>query len=122
MDWLARLHPKRRKTEFGGSATIASVRSAAQSCEYSLHDFCYPWATAVLVSHARYYIFPYTEVVRMLVKASYDLPDLQELATITDESIYSELQASDVSMGRWTDEDPSLRAVQRWLRSRRLTT
>lgn len=43
----------------------------------------------------------------------------QELATITDESIYAELQASDISMGRWTSEDPSLRAVQRWVRSRR---
>ncbi|KAK4113454.1 hypothetical protein N656DRAFT_617885 [Canariomyces notabilis] len=42
-----------------------------------------------------------------------------ELASITDEAIYSELQASDFALGRWTDEDPSLRAVQRWVRSRR---
>ncbi|KAK0653008.1 hypothetical protein B0T16DRAFT_455322 [Cercophora newfieldiana] len=42
-----------------------------------------------------------------------------ELATITDESIYAELQASDISMGRWTSEDPSLRAIQRWVRARR---
>ncbi|KAK5660059.1 hypothetical protein OQA88_13528 [Cercophora sp. LCS_1] len=42
-----------------------------------------------------------------------------ELANITDEVIYAELQASDIGMGRWTDEDPSLRAVQRWIRSRR---
>ncbi|KAF6821925.1 hypothetical protein CPLU01_12321 [Colletotrichum plurivorum] len=42
-----------------------------------------------------------------------------ELATITDETIYNELQASDASMGRWTAEDPSLRGVQRWLRARR---
>ncbi|KAL2021821.1 hypothetical protein VTK56DRAFT_6595 [Thermocarpiscus australiensis] len=42
-----------------------------------------------------------------------------ELANITDEAVYSELQMSDTAMGRWTDEDPSLRAVQRWLRSRR---
>ncbi|KAK3365638.1 hypothetical protein B0T24DRAFT_393962 [Lasiosphaeria ovina] len=42
-----------------------------------------------------------------------------ELATITDEAIYSELLASDITMGRWTDEDPSLRGVQRWVRARR---
>ncbi|KAL0942671.1 uncharacterized protein CTRU02_200557 [Colletotrichum truncatum] len=41
-----------------------------------------------------------------------------ELTMITDETIYSELQASDRSMGRWTAEDPSLRSVQRWLRAR----
>ena len=43
----------------------------------------------------------------------------QELAAITDEITYSELQASDMAMGRWTAEDPSLRAVQRWVRTRR---
>jgi len=43
----------------------------------------------------------------------------QELESITDESIYGELQGSDLQMGRWTAEDPSLRAVQRWVRSRR---
>ncbi|KAK0635947.1 hypothetical protein B0T17DRAFT_587288 [Bombardia bombarda] len=42
-----------------------------------------------------------------------------ELATVTDEAIYAELQASDMGMGRWITEDPSLRAVQRWVRSRR---
>ncbi|KAK0708812.1 hypothetical protein B0T21DRAFT_387539 [Apiosordaria backusii] len=42
-----------------------------------------------------------------------------ELANITDEAIYSELQVSDMTMGRWVDEDPSLRAVQRWVRTRR---
>ncbi|KAJ4302425.1 hypothetical protein N0V88_002569 [Collariella sp. IMI 366227] len=42
-----------------------------------------------------------------------------ELANITDEIIYSELQTSDMTMGRWIAEDPSLRAVQRWVRSRR---
>ncbi|KAL2158234.1 hypothetical protein VTH06DRAFT_4554 [Thermothelomyces fergusii] len=42
-----------------------------------------------------------------------------ELANITDEVVYSELQASDIHMGRWTAEDPSLRAVQRWLQTRR---
>ncbi|KAK0726950.1 hypothetical protein B0T26DRAFT_737784 [Lasiosphaeria miniovina] len=42
-----------------------------------------------------------------------------ELATITDEAIYSELLASDIAMGRWTDEDPSIRSVQRWVRARR---
>ncbi|KAI1821396.1 hypothetical protein F4861DRAFT_542019 [Xylaria intraflava] len=41
-----------------------------------------------------------------------------ELAQITDETIYQELQSSDVTMGRWTAEDPSLRAVQRWIRAR----
>ncbi|KAK4158584.1 hypothetical protein C8A00DRAFT_39301 [Chaetomidium leptoderma] len=42
-----------------------------------------------------------------------------ELASISDEVVYSELQASDMNMGRWTAEDPSLRAVQRWVRTRR---
>ncbi|KAK3377691.1 hypothetical protein B0H63DRAFT_547284 [Podospora didyma] len=42
-----------------------------------------------------------------------------ELATITDETIFQELLASDLNMNRWTDEDPSLRAVQRWVRARR---
>ncbi|KAK4138956.1 hypothetical protein BT67DRAFT_431424 [Trichocladium antarcticum] len=37
-----------------------------------------------------------------------------ELASITDDVIYSELQLSDINLGRWTAEDPSLRAVQRW--------
>lgn len=43
----------------------------------------------------------------------------QELAQINDEMIYNELKNSDINMGRWTAEDPSLRAVQRWVRSRR---
>ncbi|KAK4121263.1 hypothetical protein N657DRAFT_635850 [Parathielavia appendiculata] len=42
-----------------------------------------------------------------------------ELAAITDEVVYTELQTSDMTMGRWTAEDPSLRAVQRWVRTRR---
>ncbi|KEY66093.1 hypothetical protein S40285_04099 [Stachybotrys chlorohalonatus IBT 40285] len=42
-----------------------------------------------------------------------------ELAAVSDEYIYSELQASDAAMGRWTAEDPSLRSVLRWLRGRR---
>ncbi|KAK7423150.1 hypothetical protein QQX98_001226 [Neonectria punicea] len=41
-----------------------------------------------------------------------------ELAAITDEAIYTELQTSDINMGRWTAEDPSLRSVLRWLRAR----
>lgn len=41
-----------------------------------------------------------------------------ELSQITDESIYQELQDTDLSLGRWTAEDPSLRAVQRWVRAR----
>ncbi|KAI0393343.1 hypothetical protein F5Y17DRAFT_313240 [Xylariaceae sp. FL0594] len=45
-----------------------------------------------------------------------------ELAQIKDESIYQELQAADISMGRWTAEDPSLRAVQRWVRARPQTS
>ncbi|KAH8671153.1 hypothetical protein BX600DRAFT_240148 [Xylariales sp. PMI_506] len=44
-----------------------------------------------------------------------------ELLQITDETIYQELRSSDHSMGRWTAEDPSLRSVQRWLRSRSRT-
>ena len=43
----------------------------------------------------------------------------QELATVTDDNIYNLMRNSDFTMGRWTDEDPSLRNVQRWLRSRR---
>ncbi|TLD06432.1 uncharacterized protein PgNI_08082 [Pyricularia grisea] len=43
----------------------------------------------------------------------------REYETITDEAVYNQLQASDIELGRWTGEDPSLRAVQRWLRSRR---
>ena len=43
----------------------------------------------------------------------------QELASITDDSIYSDLRSSDYQMGRWTHEDPSLRHVQRWVRARR---
>ncbi|KAH8879070.1 hypothetical protein GQ53DRAFT_800382 [Thozetella sp. PMI_491] len=42
-----------------------------------------------------------------------------ELATISDETIYTELKTSDITMGRWTDEDPSIRSVQRWIRARR---
>lgn len=38
---------------------------------------------------------------------------------ITDEAIFAELQSSDQAMGRWTVEDPTLRSVQRWLRTRR---
>jgi hypothetical protein len=43
----------------------------------------------------------------------------QELAAITDDSIYSDMRSSDYQMGRWTLEDPSLRHVQRWVRARR---
>ncbi|KAI0148702.1 hypothetical protein GGR57DRAFT_227319 [Xylariaceae sp. FL1272] len=45
-----------------------------------------------------------------------------ELLQITDEVIYAELQTQDITMGRWTAEDPSLRAVQRWVRARPQTT
>ncbi|RYP77458.1 hypothetical protein DL769_003412 [Monosporascus sp. CRB-8-3] len=45
-----------------------------------------------------------------------------ELQQITDDAIYEQLRSSDMSMGRWTAEDPSLRAVQRWLRARPQTT
>lgn len=44
---------------------------------------------------------------------------IQELQSVTDEAIYAELQVSDQAMGRWTAEDPSLRSVQRWVRTRR---
>ncbi|KID80247.1 uncharacterized protein G6M90_00g011370 [Metarhizium brunneum] len=40
-----------------------------------------------------------------------------ELASITDESVYNELAASDYACGRWTAEDPSLSSVLRWLRA-----
>ena len=43
----------------------------------------------------------------------------QELAAITDDSIYSDMRSSDHQMGRWTLEDPHLRHVQRWVRARR---
>ncbi|KAH6627194.1 hypothetical protein B0J18DRAFT_465138 [Chaetomium sp. MPI-SDFR-AT-0129] len=55
-------------------------------------------------------------------QAQLDVVDQQlrtELATITDEVVYADLQNSDLTMGRWTAEDPSLRAVQRWVRTRR---
>ncbi|KAH7326218.1 hypothetical protein B0I35DRAFT_129145 [Stachybotrys elegans] len=42
-----------------------------------------------------------------------------ELAAITDEYVYSQLQASDAGKNRWLAEDPSLRSVLRWLRHRR---
>ncbi|KAF7536848.1 hypothetical protein G7Z17_g12975 [Cylindrodendrum hubeiense] len=41
-----------------------------------------------------------------------------EIAAISDDAIYTELQTSDINMGRWTAEDPSLRSVLRWLRAR----
>ncbi|CAK7267025.1 hypothetical protein SEPCBS119000_002332 [Sporothrix epigloea] len=41
-----------------------------------------------------------------------------ELAQITDESVYAELQIADIQMRRWTVEDPSLQAVQQWVRTR----
>ncbi|OTB08979.1 hypothetical protein M426DRAFT_130178 [Hypoxylon sp. CI-4A] len=41
-----------------------------------------------------------------------------ELSQVTDELIYQQLQTSDITMGRWTAEDPSLRSVQRWVRAR----
>ncbi|KAF3760640.1 hypothetical protein M406DRAFT_334267 [Cryphonectria parasitica EP155] len=42
-----------------------------------------------------------------------------ELHSITDETIYNSLQGSDLNLNRWTAEDPSLRSVQRWVRTRR---
>ncbi|ROV90581.1 hypothetical protein VSDG_07422 [Cytospora chrysosperma] len=42
-----------------------------------------------------------------------------ELDAITDEAIYAQLLATDLTLGRWTAEDPSLRSVQRWVRTRR---
>ncbi|RDA87149.1 hypothetical protein CP532_4274 [Ophiocordyceps camponoti-leonardi (nom. inval.)] len=47
-----------------------------------------------------------------------DLQLQAELAAISDEYVYAQLDASDQSRGRWTVEDPSLRSVQRWLRIR----
>jgi hypothetical protein len=46
-------------------------------------------------------------------------PPQQALANLSDEIVYSELQTSDMTMGRWTAEDPSLRTVQRWVSTRR---
>ncbi|KAL8377580.1 hypothetical protein RB595_008322 [Gaeumannomyces hyphopodioides] len=46
---------------------------------------------------------------------------VRRLATITDDAVYQTLQASDIQYGRWIGEDPSVRAVQRWVRSRRST-
>ncbi|KAG9252062.1 uncharacterized protein F5Z01DRAFT_247476 [Emericellopsis atlantica] len=48
-----------------------------------------------------------------------DLQLRTELAAITDEDIYNDLLTSDMAFGRWTAEDPSPRAVVRWLRARR---
>ncbi|KAI1383485.1 uncharacterized protein F4822DRAFT_79213 [Hypoxylon trugodes] len=45
-----------------------------------------------------------------------------DLSSITDQSIYLELQASDMALGRWVAEDPSLRTVQRWVQARPQTT
>ncbi|KAI0833126.1 hypothetical protein F5Y06DRAFT_307329 [Hypoxylon sp. FL0890] len=45
-----------------------------------------------------------------------------ELSQITDDAIYQELRTSDMNMGRWTAEDPSLRSVLRWVRARPQTT
>lgn len=42
-----------------------------------------------------------------------------ELDAITDEAIYAQLLATDLALGRWTAEDPSLRSVQRWVLTRR---
>lgn len=47
------------------------------------------------------------------------LTPTQELSSISDQEIYTELQASDISMGRWTAEDPSPRRVLRWIAARR---
>jgi hypothetical protein len=44
---------------------------------------------------------------------------IKQLATITDESVYNALRHSDYAAGRWIAEDPSVRAVQGWLRRRR---
>lgn len=47
-----------------------------------------------------------------------DIGGAQELVQITDEVVYQDLQMNDIAVGRWAGEDPSLRAVQRWLRAR----
>ena len=47
-----------------------------------------------------------------------DPPPFQELALITDEAVYAELQTSDQAMGRWIAEDPLLAHVRHWLSSR----
>ncbi|CAG8955068.1 hypothetical protein HYFRA_00007082 [Hymenoscyphus fraxineus] len=50
--------------------------------------------------------------------ASCDAQLRSELAAITDESIYNDLRSSDYGLGRWIQEDPRLRDVQRWVRAR----
>lgn len=55
---------------------------------------------------------------RLLKKQLRRLTSKQELSSISDQEIYTELQASDLSMGRWTAEDPSLRSVLRWIAAR----
>lgn len=42
----------------------------------------------------------------------------QELASISDDAVYVNMQSQDYLAGRWTLEDPSLGAVQRWVRTR----
>ncbi|PHH70347.1 hypothetical protein CDD83_5464 [Cordyceps sp. RAO-2017] len=59
---------------------------------------------------------PHPAVQPQLVACDHQLR--AELASITDEYVYAELGASDQMLGRWTVEDPSLRAVRRWLRDR----
>lgn len=80
-----------------GSRPTSKTRSQLEACDYQLRMVDTPVETAW----------------------NPELTPKQELALITDEYVYTELQASDLTMGRWTAEDPSLRAVQRWLRARR---
>ncbi|KAI2606508.1 uncharacterized protein GGS25DRAFT_393887 [Hypoxylon fragiforme] len=46
----------------------------------------------------------------------------RELSQITDDGVYQELRSSDIAMGYWTAEDPSLRSVRRWVQARPQTT
>lgn len=44
---------------------------------------------------------------------------VQEIDQITDEAVYNQLLASDMTQGRWTLEDPSLQRVVQWLWARK---
>lgn len=56
-------------------------------------------------------LHPHLEALDKKLAADFDF--------ITDEFIYSNLLAADMSQGRWTVEDPSLQTILHWLRERK---
>lgn len=44
---------------------------------------------------------------------------MQELASITDHTIFSDLRQADLRAGLWVSEDPPLAAIQLWLNNSR---